>query len=255
MHEPPVSERYRTLHHIASSIDGFMSETNIAIWDALLSFQSTSCIQGNLLEIGVYKGRSASILCQHKRGDEHLWLVDYSEYIEQAKTNLSAIAPSKTHFIRVRSSVLWAEPTIASHLRQVRWIHIDGEHTGYAAANDLSLAETLLSDDGVICVDDFFNPAYPQITAAVYMWLSSNPSKLELIFCGENKAYLSRPTSAHRYYKMIRENLASELRERGICNLTLFKTSPVGDSNTWGAGRRYLDRDYYGLDENPDALI
>lgn len=135
---------------------------------------------------------------------------------------------------------------------QFRWIHIDGEHTGHAVANDLTLANDLLSNEGLMCIDDFFNPAYPQISAATHMWLANHPFELELILCGDNKAYLSRPTYAYKYMEPIRHQLSPELKTRGYTGFTLFKTPPTGDSNCWGIGSRRGDRDHCGPDADPD---
>ena len=59
-------------------------------------------------------------------------------------------------------------PELMQHRRSFRWIHIDGEHTGQAVGNDLAIAHELLADDGIICIDDFFNPAYAQVSAASF---------------------------------------------------------------------------------------
>jgi len=251
---PSLEPRFAQMLQIARSIDGFMAETNVAVWDILLSFQTVQGVQGHLLEIGVYKGRSASVLCQHRRPDEELWLVDFSSFLEEARHNLALLHDGKARFLPCKSSDLWRQPEFSAHRRGFRWIHIDGEHTGQAVTNDLALAADLLSDEGLVCVDDFFNPAYPQISAAVFSWLAHRPFEFELVLCGENKAYLARPASAHRYFSMIRSDFATELGRRGIDHLTVFKTSPCGDFNGWGIQQRRDHRNYYGLDSNPDQI-
>ena len=47
-------------------------------------------------------------------------------------------------------------PFVREAARDFRWIHIDGEHTAQAVSNDLAIAETLLSDRGILVLDDFF---------------------------------------------------------------------------------------------------
>jgi predicted O-methyltransferase YrrM len=254
MNTDRCDSRFELMLKIFRSIDGFMAESNAAIWDCLLSFQRERCIQGDLLEIGVFKGRSASILCQHRRPEEELLLVDYSSFIEVAQQNLAALFTTGVRFLKSKSSDLWRHADLMSKRRRFRWIHIDGEHTGQAVINNLQLATDLLCDEGLICVDDFFSPAYPQISAAVFHWLFTRPFELEFILCGENKVYLARPTFAHLYFAMIRTELANGLKSRGVDNLTIFKTSPCGDFNGWGIQHRRDDRDYYGLDTNPDLI-
>lgn len=254
MTSPESADRYALMLQIARGIDGFMKESNVAIWDSLLTLQTEGHVQGDIMEIGVFKGRSASILCQHKRPDEELWLVDFSQFLDHARKNLTPLLSGGVKFLHCKSSELWSEPALMTKRRRFRWLHIDGEHTGYAVTNDLNLGADLLSDHGLVCIDDFFNPSYPQITASVFDWLANRPHELELVLCGENKAYLSRPTFAHFYLDFIRSSLAEDLEKRGISDLTLFKTAPTGDSNGWGIGPRYQDRDHYGLDENPDLI-
>jgi hypothetical protein len=41
-----------------------------------------------------------------------------------------------------------------------------------------------MKEDGIICMDDFFNPIYPQVTAAVYKFLFDNPLTIRW-FCAE----------------------------------------------------------------------
>jgi predicted O-methyltransferase YrrM len=255
MNETISNPRFELTSRLARGIPGFMNVANVAVWDAFLSAQQRLHVQGHLLEIGVYKGRSASVLCQHKRPEEELWLVDFSQFLAEAETNLAGLKSPGVKFVHQKSSDLWKCPDIAQRRRQFRWIHIDGEHTGHAVANDLALAADLLSNEGLICVDDFFNPAYPQITAATYMWLASHPFELELIFCGDNKAYLARPTYAYQYLHFIRQKMVEELKVRDYAEFTLFKTSPMGDSNCWGIAPRRGDRDQYGLDADPDLIV
>ncbi len=254
MDETSAYHRFKVLVEVAQGIPGFMSAANVAVWDTFLCAQNRFYAQGHLLEIGVFKGRSASVLCQHKRPDEEVWLVDFSQFLAEAESNLATLKSPGVRFVHEKSSDLWKNPEIAQRRRQFRWIHIDGEHTGHAVANDLALAADLLSNEGLICVDDFFSPAYPQISAATYMWLANHPFELELIFCGDNKGYLARPTYAYQYLNLIRQQLAGELKGRGYTDFTLFKTSPTGDSNCWGIGSRRGDRDIYGLDADPDMI-
>jgi predicted O-methyltransferase YrrM len=254
MSDTTSDPRYALMVKLANGIPGFMSDANIAVWDALLCTQQRHYTQGHLMEIGVFKGRSASVLCQHKRAEEELWLVDFSQFLAEARNNLAALTPPGVKFVHEKSSDLWRNPDVLNRQRQFRWIHVDGEHTGHAVANDLALAAQLLSNEGIICIDDFFNPAYPQISAATYMWLANHPFELELFLCGDNKAYLCRPTYAYKYLDLIRHQLAADLKARGYTTFTLYKTAPTGDANCWGIAARRGDRDHYGLDADPDVI-
>jgi hypothetical protein len=120
-----------------------------------------------------------------------------------------------------------------------------------ASALMLSSPAALLADEGIICMDDFFNPAYPQVTAATFSYLQSRRHELMLFACGYNKGYLARPNFVRHYMEMIRYSLAGELRKRGVTDFTLWKTAPTDDYNCWGIHFRYGDSDYRGLDSDP----
>ena len=252
-----INSTGRPFTRIKSDVDkvqGFLADTSVAVWDALLEYQKARFITGHMGEIGVYKGKSATILAHHQCPGEELWLVDFSDFIDEAKINLAPIASHEIRFIKQKSVELFRSADLAAHRRTFRFFHIDGEHTGQAVVADLTLAHELLADDGVICIDDFFNPAYPQITAATFAFLQAHRFELTLFACGYNKGYLARPTYVRNYLQMIRDSLAKELRARGLDNFTLWKTSPGEDFDCWGIHFRYGDKDYRGLDSNPDEF-
>ncbi len=234
-------------------VQGFFQFQNAALWDSLLSFQSEHYIIGNMLEIGVYKGRSALISSLHLREDEHFFLIDGTPFIEEAEANLSSILGLRGNYIQKMSYELTPEP-FSSTRHCCRWIHIDGEHTGRAVINDLEFSEQMLSDQGILILDDFFNPMYPQLTEAAFSFLSANKHKLSMFLCGWNKAYLARPLFAFNYRNFIRQALASELHQREIDDFMLTKTSTLDESTSFGIIDRFTDRDYYGLDSDPDFL-
>jgi predicted O-methyltransferase YrrM len=251
LHSTP---RFTQIQSDVDKVEGFLLSVNIAVWDVFLEYQETHHIVGHLGEIGVYKGKSAIILAHHQQSGEQLWLVDFSDFIEEAKRNIDPLTTHEVRYLKQKSVTLHRSPALLPHRRSFRWIHIDGEHTGQAVASDLAIAHQLLADEGIICIDDFFNPAYAQVTAATFACLQTNRFDLTIFACGQNKGYLARPTYARHYMQMIRSSLGAGLRERGFAEFTLFKTSPVDDFNCWGIGQRFRDRDYYGLDSNPDEF-
>lgn len=224
-----------------------------AAWDALLEFQA-SRVTGALGEIGVYRGKSAALLALHTRKEEHLYLVDICDPEEPMRVVARVVPRSQVSFLVGRSSSLPALSARIHHLRRFRWIHIDGEHTGEALVNDLQLAAFALHDEGVICIDDFFNPMYPQLTAATFEFVASHRHEVCMFLCGHNKGYLCRPVAASRYLDFVGSNLVRELGARGIRDVTLFKTTSASDLNCFGIGPRWANRDFHGPDGSPDVL-
>jgi hypothetical protein len=238
----------------ADAVPGYFITEAAGAWDAFLDFQETSAIPGHLAEIGVWKGKSASLLALHLGAKDRLALIDLG-FPQDVRARLEGFAPKGSLiYVEQRSSRPLPAALASSWPRTVRFFHIDGEHTGEAVINDLRMASDWLSDTGLICLDDFFNPMYPQLTAAVFEYLAAHRHELTLVLCGHNKGYLCRPTASHLYLGFIRSKLVKELGERNLKNITVFKTTQASDMNCFGIGARFKDLDYYGLDQDPSQI-
>jgi hypothetical protein len=238
---------------LESQVEGFLMSQNVPLWDSFLCYQSEEYITGNMLEIGVYKGRSALLSSLHLRDQEKFLLIDGTRFIEEAQKHLAPILNNRGYYIQKMSYDLEI-----GHFKDVRygcrWVHIDGEHTGRAVINDLEFCEQILSDEGILILDDFFNPMYPQLTEAAFLFLRDNKFKFSMFLCGWNKAYLARPMFAVKYRDFIRQHLASELHKRNLHDFMIAKTSTLDESTSFGIFNRFVDRDYHGLDSEPDYL-
>ena len=80
-------------------------------------------------------------------------------------------------------------------------IHIDGEHSQKAIERDLKVAANVLSDSGVIIVDDYRHQHFPGIAAGVFKFLNLNDFAS---FClTPNKMYICRTVSYSDYFQQI----------------------------------------------------
>ncbi len=136
-----VFERWR---ESTRTTQGFFIEEAAATWDVLLDFQEATGITGMLGGIGVWYAKSASLLAMHTRNEERLALVDQSIQPE-ARALLEPFTPAgNVSYLEMRSSRLAGSAETARWPRAFRWIHVDGEHTGQALANDLHLCNLWL---------------------------------------------------------------------------------------------------------------
>jgi predicted O-methyltransferase YrrM len=247
--ERQLFERYLEKY---ADVPGFVIPESLATWNCLLTFQRQMGLTAPLMEIGVYYGKSAALLALHLSQDEELFLIDFSaESVRTAAKLLKSIRPEGIHFLEYKSSERMAWNLATSHARLFRWIHVDGDHKGQTVHNDLSLANHLLADDGIICVDDFMSPRYPQLTYVVCTFLEQHRAELQIFLCGLNKAYLVRPNALPAHLGFVREQLGKQLETLGFKNLTIYKTDYPGILNCFGIGPRWADYLYYGLDEDP----
>jgi predicted O-methyltransferase YrrM len=236
-------------------VPGFVMPESIAIWDCLLAFQQHRQISGPLLEIGVYYGKSAVMLAMHASETDELFLVDPSDFVAAAEALVKTVKPKGVVVFKQRSSQGAAWSLAASHARLFRWVHVDGDHKAESVWNDLELANRLLSDEGILCVDDFLNPRYPQLIYAVCTFLDKHRAELQMFLCGFNKAYLVRPNALFRHLQFVKEDLGNQLTSLGIKEVTIYKTDYPSVLNCFGIGSRWGDFLYYGLDEDPTQVL
>jgi hypothetical protein len=231
------------------NVHGFFTEQAIAIWDFFLTLQCKAGITGNFLEIGVLRGKSAYLGAVHLRPNERCILLDIND-ISDVHVRIEALGIKTirtTAFLRTDNPKLATE--IAAYEGTVRWFHIDGDHSGYATANDLRLAAHLLGNRGIICVDDFLNPRYPQLIAAVYKFLFDRSFEYQMILCGMNKCYIARAADYAFYESAIRTQLSDYLKSVGH-TLTISKSSYAHDMGCFAVVHRQGDFDYLGRDED-----
>jgi predicted O-methyltransferase YrrM len=242
-------ERYRSEF---AAIGGNFWDGAIVTWDVLFVRQAAEGITGDLLEIGVLKGKSATLIALHARADETFVLVDPA-LRREAIDAVESIRSAHNVLVRDVSQNLRGHAALAGREGSFRWIHIDGEHSGPAVTNDLEIAEALIAPHGIICLDDFFTPAYPQITAAAFAFLASRRDRLQLFLIGYNKGYICRREDAQEILLFLRDDAGREYARRDF-PVTLWKTANPADMNCFGVMPRVQDAVYKGPDWSPDAI-
>lgn len=246
-------ETLRRYHDACAELPGWFTEDSAAVWDCLLAFQRAQAVKGHAFEIGVYHGKSAALTALHLRPDEDLVLVDPYR-LDQARAKLAELRRREPICHPCRSSRL-SSANLSPFAGRCRWVHVDGEHTGFACAHDMGLADRLLDDKGILVVDDFFSPRYPQVTAAVLAYLQAHPFSLRLFLCGFFKAYLARPPFAGEYLRYVRDGLLADLRARDHGErIALFKTTVPDDMNCFGMAR-HEGTDMVGLDWDKSRIL
>jgi hypothetical protein len=70
-----MNDFFKMKSSVNRDFEGYIPDFQIALLDVLLSFQVNNQIEGDLLELGTYKGKTASILCWRKQSS-YVYLVD-----------------------------------------------------------------------------------------------------------------------------------------------------------------------------------
>lgn len=126
---------------------------------------------GNLVEVGVARGRSANAILQtmEKEGiDATLFLID------DLSLKIECLPEIANHPRTVSSAALSAaEPPF-------RFIHLDSDHTAATTLYELTTLCRHLSPGGVLAFHDWDRPAYPGVRQAWEAFVSCNPGWTDL---------------------------------------------------------------------------
>ncbi len=206
-------------HAAAGAVIGWFNPLSIALWDTLLTRQRAAKLNGDILEIGVWQGKSAGMLAAHTRPGETLRLVDI--YIhENLKANLESFGTAfqcDIEFNRSDSFAFFTADYLAKHRRSFRFIHVDGHHVAHAISDDINHASQLLAADGLLVIDDFCNDRFPQVTEITYRFLERHADEFAMFLCGGNKAYLTRVRAYQAHYDFINSpDFKTEMKKRGL---------------------------------------
>jgi hypothetical protein len=234
------------------AVEGFMTPETTVIWDFLLTMQRQMNVTGDFLEIGVFKGKSALLGALYLQHGELALLVDKNE-MDGVQKEIGRLSV-KSRIFQGKSSELRMSEQFNDRISKVRWFHIDGDHSGYSTYHDLCLAEQFISDLGIICVDDFCNPRYPQLNAAIFKFLVDRLFSLKMVLCGMNKCYIVHSEAYRLYENLIRKYMAQHFRVNGF-NLTISKTGYAHDMGCFSVEHRIKNFDYLGLDDDPSQVV
>lgn len=165
----------------AEKIPGFFNYDDAQHFQLVLRMQALMGITGDLLEIGSWKGRSASFMSFFVQPGERLIVSDvfslpandvYPEYpsVEEVKKNILKINPdiasSQLMFLEGNSASMQLPSDV-----NLRFAHVDGGHAFQECYQDLITITPRMMLNGVVVVDDYGHPDWPEVKPATDTWL------------------------------------------------------------------------------------
>ena len=204
-----------------NEVDGWLSIADkFLIW-SLCNIQNAYEYSGSLGEIGVHHGKLFLLLLLNLQKGEKAFCVDVFDMqdlnIDKSGkgneqiflSNVDKFANRNMVHIIKDSSLNVNCSQIIEKVGKARLISIDGGHTSEITKNDLNLCEKILTDEGVIVIDDYFNAAWPGVSEGVCSYLQEYGDRLAPFAIGINKVFLCRPDLHSNY----REKLKNSARE------------------------------------------
>lgn len=225
------------------TVEGWLGAGAISTILLLDEFQRARGETGSIFEIGVHHGRLFILLALLRDEGEIALAVDIFENQhlnidfsgsgnrELFWSNIDRCVGSRTDIVALSLDSLTLssdEILIASDNHRIRLFSVDGGHTTRHLLNDVRLAEQVLSPNGIVVVDDFYNPDWPGVNEGVVRYLMESPALLPFCY-GDNKLYLCR----HQAYTTLLEWTRSKLlpvshhsKAVELCGTSVFHCHP-----------------------------
>jgi hypothetical protein len=196
-----------------ATVEGWLGEGALATAIAISQQQKANGTVGHLAEIGVHHGRLFLVLALLRALDEvalaidvfedqHL-NIDWSGSGDRSRfeTNMHRHAGG-VHDVRILKAdsltLTAADLVRAMPAGDIRMFSVDGGHTVRHVLNDLALASGTLARDGIVIVDDYYNPDWPGVNEGVARFLNNEVAFAPFGY-GDNKLYLCRRDAHARW--------------------------------------------------------
>jgi len=184
-------------------IRGFMQPVDAYAFASLLDDQARRSLSGCLAEIGVFYGRSFSMLAHAAQATATKAIgIDLFDIPEQRKYVDAIIKKNRvgeaTELLAQSSESVSHEDFLKAY-GKTRFFHIDGGHEAHHLHADLAFARKLSSDDFIIVCDDFMNAQYPDLSAAIIDELKDLKGVVSPFLITRSKLYLCNPKHKSHY--------------------------------------------------------
>jgi hypothetical protein len=200
-------------------VSGWLSIIDAEIIASLLDRQNQSSIYGAVAEIGVHHGKLFVLLCLGRKIGEKSYCIDVfgDQHLNEDKSGCGdreAFENTlRSHHLlddRVvidgRSSEIVAPRDLLDSVGPVRLFSVDGGHWTDIVKSDLSLAEEVLADRGVIALDDFHRAEWPNVSEAYFKWFDTRKKPIVPFAIGFNKLYLCHTSDVGFYQEPLYSN-------------------------------------------------
>ncbi|MFG3296441.1 class I SAM-dependent methyltransferase [Streptomyces sp. NPDC048179] len=164
-------------------VPGWFPVLDQVLFDWFLGRQESAGLRGDLLEVGVYLGKSAIFTGRHLRSGESFTVCDLFE--GDAPDDANRAESTKSYGRLTRR--LFEENYLAFHdelprvlqgpstvvpaevpPRSCRFVHVDASHLYAHVHGDIGAAHDLLLPDGIVVLDDFRSEHTPGVSIAAW---------------------------------------------------------------------------------------
>jgi hypothetical protein len=252
-----------------------------AAWATFLlaEWQKTENISGDIAEIGVHHGKYFNLLSLLSLDTERSVAIDVFDQQSlnvdgSGKGDLALFLNSFELYDGRKSKLLVHQldsltlvgcdltkigcSRSRSPTRSFRLFSVDGSHTAKHTANDISIAFSVLRGQGVVIVDDFYNPQWPGVQQGVHAILSLRRDICAVAY-GENKLFLVSEKDHTEYFDFFDRSLSEFYSHRKVVQLHGRKALSFSMNDPRGSFNPNLQRQKcrlsFGKTGNTDAEL
>jgi hypothetical protein len=165
------------------TVPGWFLATDLHLFDFILARQLAESLEGDVLEIGCYQGRSTILLGYGLRDADELVVCDLfgadPDDFRVSKEGMAAYVGLTVdgfykHYDRFHPRRPQVEICPSTALpdriqgRRFRFLHIDGSHAYDSVCADIAMAVECAADGAVVVLDDYRSPHTPGVSAATW---------------------------------------------------------------------------------------
>ena len=197
-------------------IHGWLEQIDIDYILEIQNYQNRSNICGSIGEIGVHHGKVFILLNLLTQKNEHSFAIDLfddqKENIDRSglgdlkifKSYLDSYAVNKENIqiISANSLTLGKDFYKEATSDKFKLFSIDGGHHYQAVINDLKIAEEVISDGGVVLLDDILNHLWIEVVSA-YSEYKIKGGKLIAFAVTRDKLYLTSSSEYAKEYQSV----------------------------------------------------
>jgi hypothetical protein len=220
----------------SKKIDGWFFDRDIISFYLLLNLQKHIGIKGDICEIGVWHGKSLTLLSLMRNEGERLFGYDLfiGDLSEKTRSNVSNFGDfSLTELIEGDSSEYTKEMLDVKHTTPIKFLHIDAGHEYHEVLQQLVQFTPYMHSSGIIAMDDYQDREFPGIEAAVLDFSEfDRPRRFVPFFAGSNKMFLCEKQFVKTYQQLllnsdILKNSCRVTRVRDFTILVGFSKLPL----------------------------
>src|SRR6185312_8438431 len=185
-----------------AAVDGYLEPQDSFIMAALLEEQQRNLLQGSIVDIGVYFGRSYFLFRKASAPGTKVVGIDifdsdatgssedqYSVFLENGRR---LGLPVDEGLIISGDSTRLPASAILQKGGKARFISIDGGHTLAHVKADGELASECLCNHGIIAFDDTHNPVWPEVTVGLADFIRRGGGSFCVVAFSRFKSYVCR---------------------------------------------------------------